>query len=883
MNKKIQQVLEEKEGNYIFPFFWQHGESEETLRRYMQVIRESNIHAVCVESRPHPDFLGPKWWHDMDIILDEARKRAMKVWILDDSHFPSGYANGALKNAPNEYRRQSLTAQIMDCCAEGKEMELSLKEYQRVKAWEPNMMEKYNLQGNMIPVFDDDQIHSVIAFRCGGKGADDILNLSEQIKSGKICFTVPEGKWKLVICHLTRNRGPHRDYINMLDRQSCKIFIDTVYEAHYQHYALDFGKTIVGFFSDEPEIGNGHLYDMGIKISQMEDQAWSREVEKELKEKWGDQYNCYLPFIWEQDFSSTFCAKARYDYMNVVTRAVERNFSYQIGDWCRAHGVQYIGHLIEDNDQHTRTGSSLGHYFRGLAGQDMAGIDDIGGQVLPQGEELPGNPLQPRDGHFYHFALGKLASSQAAIQPEKKGRSMCEIFGNYGWKEGVRLEKYLIDHFLVRGINHFVPHAFSPKEFPDPDCPPHFYAHGNNPQYRHFGELMRYTNRMCSLISDGKHIVPVAILYHAEADWCGYAMPVQEPGMLLAEKQIDYDFIPADVFAEPEYYKMNCTNSLNVNGMHYQCLIIPECQFIPTSVINIVDCLTKNGFPVFFLNRYPEGTCEGETLEKRRWEGCKCVALEQLTECMEKERIREISVEPGEKYIRYLHYKNEHDLFLFVNEGNSVFNGKIKVYQKGNCYAYNAWENHLEMICSKEICDGTEIQVELEPLKPLVVIFDMVEQKLELPLKLSERKYLSNKEWKRSICRSIDYPEFANEKMIDLPDSLEKELPLFSGFVRYEKEIEYMKGHFLLEIEDASEGVEVFVNDVSAGIQIVPPYRYDLTSFMVKGKNQIRIEVATTLEREMSVIPDPILEALGQKAELTAKSGITGCVYFDNY
>lgn len=37
---------------------------------------------------------------------------------------------------------------------------------------------------------------------------------------------------------------------------------------------------------------------------------------------------------------------------------------------------------------HARTGSSLGHYFRGLSGQDMSGIDDIGGQVLPQGEDL---------------------------------------------------------------------------------------------------------------------------------------------------------------------------------------------------------------------------------------------------------------------------------------------------------------------------------------------------------------------------------------------------------------------------------------------------------------------------------------------------------------
>ena len=61
----------------------------------------------------------------------------------------------------------------------------------------------------------------------------------------------------------------------------------------------------------------------------------------------------------------------------------KKDFSWPIGEWCRAHGVEYIGHLIEDNNHASKTGSSLGHYFRGLAGQDMAGIDDIGGQVMP--------------------------------------------------------------------------------------------------------------------------------------------------------------------------------------------------------------------------------------------------------------------------------------------------------------------------------------------------------------------------------------------------------------------------------------------------------------------------------------------------------------------
>ena len=97
--------------NHILPFFWQHGEDEQPLREYMAVIDACHIGAVCVESRPHPDFVGEKWWTDMDVILDEAIKRQMKVWILDDSHFPTGYANGAVEKAPFALHRRGLCYQ----------------------------------------------------------------------------------------------------------------------------------------------------------------------------------------------------------------------------------------------------------------------------------------------------------------------------------------------------------------------------------------------------------------------------------------------------------------------------------------------------------------------------------------------------------------------------------------------------------------------------------------------------------------------------------------------------------------------------------------------------------------------------------------------------
>ena len=70
--------------------------------------------------------------------------------------------------------------------------------------------------------------------------------------------------------------------------------------------------------------------------------------------------------------------------------------------------------------------------------------------------------------------------------------------------------KWLLDHMLVNGINYFVPHAFSMKDFPDPDCPPHFYARGMNPQFPYFKNLMEYCNRVSHFISFNPSAHPYA-------------------------------------------------------------------------------------------------------------------------------------------------------------------------------------------------------------------------------------------------------------------------------------------------------------------------------------------------------------------------------------
>lgn len=179
-----------------------------------------------------------------------------------------------------------------------------------------------------------------------------------------------------------------------------------------------------------------------------------------------------------------------------------------------------------------------------------------------------------RDGEFYHYCLG---ASLAAIDPKKEGRCMCEIFGNYGWSEGPRLEKYLADHFMVQGINHFVPHAFLPKAYPDPDCPPHFYAGGHNPQYKAFSQVILYMNRICNLIFDGKAVCHTAVLYQAEQEWMGECMLNQKILRTLMENQITAHIIPEDVFDDNnEYHTKYEEGIIVVNNNYYKEIYHPQ-------------------------------------------------------------------------------------------------------------------------------------------------------------------------------------------------------------------------------------------------------------------------------------------------------------------
>jgi hypothetical protein len=841
--EKINELLQNKNGNYLYPFFWQHGESEDVLRSFMDKIDGSGMKAVCIEARPHPDFLGDKWWKDIDIILDEAKKRNMKLWILDDSHFPTGFANGKIKEEYPQYKKLYIDMRRYDVTGPMKCARINMK-LLKGRPWErPNTKDQV-----IVGIF--------VAKRCSeynqtGDPVDieSLVEIKERPVDGILTLDIPKGSWSVFVVFSTHAGGEKstEDYLNPLVKEATQVLVDTVYEPHYEHYKEEFGKTILGFFSDEPRFGNQKGTDSSIGKVEMV-LPWREGLEKELPFEIK-----YLPLLFARATGKE--ADIRCKYMDLVTRLYAENFTAVMGKWCAERGVHYLGHNIEDNGAHARLGYGTGHYFRGQTAQSFSGIDVIGTQIVP------GMPYHHDafatggcDGEFFHFALAKLGASAAHLESNKGGRAMCEAFGAYGWNEGLKLMKWITDHLIVRGINYIVPHAFSPKEYPDWDCPPHFDAHGHNPQFRYFKNYTDYANRLMHLFQDGVHRAPVGVLYPAEQEWAGEYMPIEKTIRQLTEHQIDCDIISSDYLEKATLHD----GSFHIEKESFKVLVVPYGQYLPKSTIGNLIKLAENNIKVIFVDGYPEKIFGWDNVNdgKRVLESiCEVVELSKLADSCDS--YREIKLQDYFKDLVYYHYENTamHS-FMFFNESISeVLDTKVNIPSLGYAYEYDAYENKLYEIATSDA--ENKYNLYLEPYQSKVFLFtekplkEANSQRSEINTMLSKELDLK---WKMSFADSFQYPNFKQEILLDkLKDiSLIEAYENKTGTVRYKTELQCDsdKKSNLIDLGEVYEVAEVFVNGKSAGVRICPPYRYDISNLLMKGKNDLIVEVTNTLGNE---------------------------------
>jgi len=527
------------------PLFWLHGdETKERFEMYLEKVAEGGNGCFTTEGRPAHDWLGESWWRELAICRDAAKKHDLKMWIFDEEYFPSGEVAGEV---PRIYGSKVLYGETQKVQGPGK----FTKSGFYVPLVAP-IQQRY--KGNLV---------AIIAGQDTGDGIDgsSLIDLTPLVKNGSLAWEAPAGNWQVMTFtwgYYVNDQRWANNYSNLWDPMSPLLdganqeavdwYLRTVYEAHYVRFKEDFGKTIVGFFYDEPDVPAD----------------WGAEVSTVLTERGIDWKKALVAYKFKLAGEEQIAAK--YHYMDAFAEAWGRTMYGGITEWCHKHNVESIGHWIEHSWCYLTPWFCAGNMFQVLKYTDMGGIDMVCSQILPGKRDLSMD-LMP-----------KLASSISHAYGKKDDRAMCEMFGAYGQNLTYPDMKWLTDLMQVWGVNFLIPHSFNPRSPRDLDCPPFFYNGGHEPRWPLYRVWADYNSRLSLMLTGGYHVCPVAFLFVGSSNNVGAVTPPEQMTRTMQEALFDCDWIPYDVFEQNT--KLH-EKTIQLYQERYRILVVPPVEVIP--------------------------------------------------------------------------------------------------------------------------------------------------------------------------------------------------------------------------------------------------------------------------------------------------------------
>ena len=231
------------------PYFGMNGAvTIESLAHDLDTMKGLGFHAVTAQAGGGmtTTYLAPEYFAFFKQFALEAKKRDMKVWIVDDIGYPCGFAGGLFMPSKDKH---DLSMQA-----------LSLGQRYPVKGGETlNQAVGANAVAAMATNASLERI--VVGTNVPAE------HVAVPIVNGSISWTAPAGSdWTVARCrtrlpHLTytQRRQPHprqglpkplEDYINP---EATAAYIEATHEGYYKAMPELFGTTILGFRGDEPD------------------------------------------------------------------------------------------------------------------------------------------------------------------------------------------------------------------------------------------------------------------------------------------------------------------------------------------------------------------------------------------------------------------------------------------------------------------------------------------------------------------------------------------------------------------------------------------------------------------------------------------------------
>jgi hypothetical protein len=562
------------------PYYGLNGAvTREVLQRDLDTAKRLGFHAVTVQpGRGNKEaYLSPEYFALFKELVEEAKKRDLRVWIIDDAGYPSGFAGGLITRDKPELRMQALTIAQTLTVKGGETLKQTVgPDTVAVVASNPS--------GERVPV---------------------------AISGGAVSWTAPPGAdWSvLVVDHvfrtsptasatnLTHQKDTTQSLEDYMNPVATAAWIHFTHEGYYKAMPEEFGKTIVGFRGDEPDYSIAGL-------------PWTPAFFDRFEQVKGYDVRPFLGAMLLTPAGrgdpapklSDAELRAKADYYDVFSLMFRDGFFKPQADWCAAHGVEYQVHLNHE-EMEMQLVRSEGEFIRDMKYVQVPGIDAIWHQVWT--DTIADYP--------------RLASSAAHIYGHP--RSFTESFGAYRPAPDLAIARYVLNEQIVRGINltEGMSYGASSTQLSPAVAPVADGASSAPPQRRGglpaammdpgWPALMDYIRRLSYVMSMGRPAASVALYLPSSSLWLGDAasdVAFVSSERMLSERQIDLDALATDLRAGPGTLE-------TLSGNRYRTIILPSIAILSQPELDRLKAFASRGGKVLFLGRTP-GLIYGRTI-----------------------------------------------------------------------------------------------------------------------------------------------------------------------------------------------------------------------------------------------------------------------------
>jgi len=528
---------------------WNEQITEEGIDFQMKEFKKAGIGGVFVHPRPGllTEYLSEEWFDLFDYTVQKGKELDMKVWIYDENSYPSGFAGGHVPaEMPDSYKHGS-----------------SLRMYKQETV---DVLPSEDIE--VVLKMNGDEFEDITGNLAGENGNKGTYYIFEIAYPGK-------SPWY----------GGF-SYVDLLYPGVTDKFLELTMTKGYEKNSADFGKTLPGVFTDEPNLeaamGRGSVM------------RWTPDLWKVFEERWGYDLRLHLPSLVEEigDWK-----KVRHDYYELILELFLDRWAEPWSKYCDEKNLDWTGHYWEHGWPEPTHGFDEAAFY---IWHQMPGVDMLGNKLDTIG--LGGQFGNDR-------AIRELRS--AANQAGRK-RTLSETYGGGGWEMDFEEQKRLVDWQCVLGVNFVNQHLsyYSLNGVRKFDYPPSFSYH--EPWWKHYKLMGDYIGRVCMAMSMGEQINHTLVLQPTTTSWMYFSRKKKHENIQkirngfknfvykLEQKHIEYDLGSENVIKTLGGVN---ANKLKVGQREYSLVVIPaEMENMDGTTLEMLTEYLENGGKVLSLN-----------------------------------------------------------------------------------------------------------------------------------------------------------------------------------------------------------------------------------------------------------------------------------------